>query len=66
VVDKSGLVGKYNLTLHWTPDDAPATSDASVPTLFTAIQEQLGLKLRPGKEEVEALVIDHVAQPTEN
>ncbi len=66
VVDKTGLVGKYNLTLHWTPDDAPATSDASVPTLFTAIQEQLGLKLRPGKEEVEALVIDHVAQPTEN
>ncbi len=66
VVDKTGLTGKYNLMLHWTPDDAPANGDASAPTLFTAIQEQLGLKLRPGKEEVEALVIDHVAQPSEN
>jgi uncharacterized protein (TIGR03435 family) len=66
VVDKTGLVGKYNLMLRWTPEDAPANGDASAPTIFTAIQEQLGLKLRPGKEEVEALVIDHVAQPTEN
>jgi uncharacterized protein (TIGR03435 family) len=65
VVDKTDLTGRYDLKLLWTPDDAPAT-DNSAPSLFTAIQEQLGLKLEPAKEPVPVLVIDHVEPPTPN
>ena len=45
VIDKTGLSGKYNLSRAWTPDDAPPAQDAAAPTLFTALQEQLGQKL---------------------
>jgi uncharacterized protein (TIGR03435 family) len=65
VVDKTGLTGRYDLKLQWAPDDAPAT-DNSAPSLFTAIQEQLGLKLEPAKEAAPVLVIDHVDPPTPN
>lgn len=65
VVDKTKLPDRYDLKLQWTPDDAPAT-DSSAPSLFTAIQEQLGLKLEPVKEAVPVLVIDHVELPTAN
>jgi uncharacterized protein (TIGR03435 family) len=65
VVDKTKLAGRYDLKMQWTPDDAPATDD-SAPSLFTAIQEQLGLKLEPAKEPVPVLVVDRVEQPTPN
>jgi uncharacterized protein (TIGR03435 family) len=65
VVDKTGLTGRYDFKLLWTADDAPAT-DSDPPILFTAIQEQLGLKLEAAKEPVPVLVIDHVDQPTPN
>lgn len=65
VVDKTNLPGRYDLKLEWTPDDAPST-DTSAPSLFTAIQEQLGLKLEPAKEPVPVLVIDHIESPTPN
>jgi uncharacterized protein (TIGR03435 family) len=65
VVDKTGLPGRYDFKLLWTADDAPAT-DSDPPTLFTAIQEQLGLKLESAKEPVPVLVIDHVDQPSPN
>jgi uncharacterized protein (TIGR03435 family) len=65
VVDKTGMSGRYDFKLRWTPDDAVA-SDTDPPTLFTAIQEQLGLKLEAAKEPVPVLVIDHVDQPTPN
>jgi uncharacterized protein (TIGR03435 family) len=65
VVDKTGLTGRYDLKLQWTPDDAP-TTDNSAPSLFTAIQEQLGLKLEPSKEAVPVLIIDHIESPTPN
>jgi uncharacterized protein (TIGR03435 family) len=65
VVDKTGLTGRYDFKLAWTADDATA-ADGDPPTLFTAIQEQLGLKLEPAKEPVPVLVIDHVDQPTPN
>jgi uncharacterized protein (TIGR03435 family) len=65
VVDKTGLIGRYDFKLLWTADDAAAT-DGDPPTLFTAIQEQLGLKLEAAKEPVPVLVIDHVDQPTPN
>jgi uncharacterized protein (TIGR03435 family) len=65
VVDKTGLPDRYDLKLKWTPDDAPVRED-SAPALFTAIQEQLGLKLEPAKEAVPVLVIDHIAPPSAN
>jgi uncharacterized protein (TIGR03435 family) len=66
VVDKTDLTGRYDLKLQWTPDGAPATTEDSAPSLFTAIQEQLGLKLEPAKEPVPVLVIDHIDPPTPN
>lgn len=65
VVDKTNLADRYDLKLQWTPDDAPAT-DNSAPSFFTAIQEQLGLKLEPAKEPVPVLIIDHIDLPTPN
>jgi len=65
VVDKTGLDGRYDLKLEWTPDDV-VPSDTDPPTLFTAIQEQLGLKLEPAKEPVPVLIIDHIEPPSPN
>jgi uncharacterized protein (TIGR03435 family) len=78
VVDQTGLTGKYDLTLRWTPDeaqmalslppDAPNLTriDSTGPSIFVALQEQLGLKLESAKGPVEVLVIDHVERPGEN
>jgi len=67
VVDKTGLKGKFDLSLTWSPDDeSAAASDSSAPSLFTALQEQLGLRLQPAKGPVETLVVDHVEIPSEN
>jgi uncharacterized protein (TIGR03435 family) len=72
VVDDTGLTGYYNAGLHWTPDDLNASdsqpcgaSDNSI-SIFTALEEQLGLKLVPSKGPVQTLVIDHVERPSEN
>jgi uncharacterized protein (TIGR03435 family) len=65
VVDKTNLADRYDFKLEWAADDAP-TADNSAPSLFTAVQEQLGLKLEPAKEPVPVLVIDHVDLPTPN
>ncbi len=67
VIDKTGLPGHYDFVLKWYDDhgtDVPP--DGSAPVIFTALQEQLGLKLVPGKGPVEVLVVDHVEMPTEN
>ena len=67
VIDKTGLAGNYRLTLQWTPDGAPvSTDDNAPPSIYTAVQEQLGLKLQPAKGPVEVLVVDHVAMPSDN
>jgi len=82
VVDKTGLSGIYDFTLKWTPmattvagstdsngsaqTEGGAAVDATGPSLLTALEEQLGLKLDPQKGPVEVLVIDHVEQPTAN
>jgi uncharacterized protein (TIGR03435 family) len=65
VVDKTGLTGIYDITLRWSPDDI-GSSDASFPSLFTALQEQLGLKLEYEKNPVDIIVIDHIGKPSEN
>jgi len=71
VLDNTGIAGRYDLTLKWTPDDGPppmlnGEPDTSAPNLFTAIQEQLGLKLEPTKAPVPVLVVDHAEMPSEN
>lgn len=82
VLDKAGLTGQYDITLKWAPDEGtrpmpggpggspPGADNAppqdSGPSIFTAIQEQLGLKLESTKGPVETLVIDHVETPSEN
>ncbi|MGD1064609.1 MAG: TIGR03435 family protein [Terracidiphilus sp.] len=68
VIDKTGLTGQYDLRLHWTPNTAAGGDEPAdaPPDLFTAIQEQLGLKLQPAKGPVETLVIDHLDKPTAN
>ena len=75
VVDNTGLTGNYNFTLKWTPDlgggasgpdGGGAAPDPTGPSLFTAIQEQLGLKLDATKAPVDTLVIDSVEMPSGN
>ncbi len=77
VVDKTGIPGVFDFTLRWTPNESqfagtgirvpqPTDDPNAPPELFTAIQEQLGLKLEPMKAPVDVLVVDHVERPSEN
>lgn len=71
VVDKTGLMGYYNFTLRWTLDEgippaSGAPKDTSAPSIFTAVQEQLGLKLERMKAPVQVLVVDHLERPSAN
>ena len=72
VVDKTGMDGRFDLTLAWTPDDPSAGASASSidggggPSIFTALQEQLGLKLKPAKGPVPILVVDQMERPSQN
>ena len=80
VVDQTGITGRWDFTLVWTPDEfqfaglgggrglppPPNNGGAAPPDLFTAIQEQLGLKLESTKAPAEVLVIDKVEKPSEN
>ncbi|HTC89041.1 MAG TPA: TIGR03435 family protein [Bryobacteraceae bacterium] len=77
VVDQTGLPGRYDFLLTWTPDETqfgglgvkvpPPTDKADAPPdLFTAIQQELGLKLESTKASVDVLVVDKVEKPTEN
>jgi uncharacterized protein (TIGR03435 family) len=63
VIDNTGLGGEYDFRLAWT--DLPAIGSDD-PSLFTAIQEQLGLKLEPAKGRVQVTVIDSIGRPSEN
>ena len=57
VLDRTGLTGVYDFMLEWMPDSI-AGADTSAPSLFTAVQEQLGLRLEAQKGPVEILVVD--------
>lgn len=65
VVDETGLTGKYDLTLKWTPDEERGAADAG-PSIFTAVQEQLGLKLKSTTGPVDTIVVDHIERPSPN
>jgi uncharacterized protein (TIGR03435 family) len=78
VVDNTGLSGRWDFTLKWTPDETqftgmgmkvppPAADEANAPPpLFTAIQEQLGLKLEAQKVDAPVMLVDHVEHPSPN
>jgi bla regulator protein blaR1 len=82
VIDQTGIQGKYDFTLEFAPErpeplpgtagappmgmKGPPPPDPNAPSIFTAIQQQLGLKLEPQKGPVEVLVIDHIEKPSEN
>jgi uncharacterized protein (TIGR03435 family) len=82
IIDHTSLAGRFDIRLQWTPsaaenlflvpteiidmNGATVRPDASGPSIFSAIQEQLGLKLESAKAPVEVLVIDHVEKPSEN
>jgi bla regulator protein BlaR1 len=81
ILNQTGLKAKYDFTLKWTPDEghpemfkgagalpseAAPPPDTSGPTIFTAMQEQLGLKLEAQKSSMPVLIVDHIERPTEN
>jgi bla regulator protein blaR1 len=81
VIDKTGLTGEYDFTLEWTPEpgqggpesiglppalDSPRASDSNGPSIFTALQEQLGLRLDAQKGPIDIIVIDRPVKPDEN
>jgi bla regulator protein blaR1 len=74
VLDRTGFTGTFDLTLKYTPDQPPRTApgpgavapDPLGPSLFTALEEQLGLKLDSQVAPVDVLVVDHVEEPTPN
>jgi uncharacterized protein (TIGR03435 family) len=80
VVDQTGLTDKYDFQLKWTPDESqfaqfrgtgavvppPSDDPKAAPNLYTAMQEQLGLRMGPAKFPDDVIVIDHVEKPSEN
>lgn len=77
VVDRTGLPGRFDFTLNWTPDEsqgrsfgprppAPTPDSNAPPGFFTAIQEQLGLRIEPQTAPVDIIVIDRVEKPSDN
>jgi uncharacterized protein (TIGR03435 family) len=66
IVDQTGLTGRYDIKLHYVPDEARATDPNAPPGLFTAIQQQLGLKLEATKAQTDVFVIDRAERPSPN
>ena len=78
ILDQTGLTGKYDFELRWTPDQSSPNNalgetltqqtpvDPDQPNIFTALQEQIGLKLESGKGPVAVMVVDHIETPSAN
>jgi uncharacterized protein (TIGR03435 family) len=66
VVDKTGFTGFYQIDLNFAPDPLPPGADPNFPSLFTALREQLGLRLVPELGQVDTFVIESVQRPSEN
>jgi uncharacterized protein (TIGR03435 family) len=70
VLDRTGFAGRFDVNLKWAPDGVapgnPALASPDLPSIFTALEEQLGLKLESGKAPIDVLVIDRIERPSEN
>jgi bla regulator protein blaR1 len=73
VVDETGLTGTFDFTLEWTPEPdhaappgAALSTEPDAPSFMGALNDQLGLKLKPGKASLPILIVDHVERPSEN
>lgn len=70
IIDKTGLTGVYDLELKWTPENRVTADNGSAadapPAIFTALREQLGLRLSPAKAPVPTVVVERILQPEEN
>jgi uncharacterized protein (TIGR03435 family) len=66
VLDRTGLTGRFDIHFEFVPSTAVLSADDTGRSIFTALQDQLGLRLSPGKGPVEVLVIDHVERPSQN
>lgn len=66
VVDRTALAGAYDFDLHFDPHDSPADTENGDPGFFTAVEEQLGLKLQSTRASVPVLAVDHIERPTPN
>jgi uncharacterized protein (TIGR03435 family) len=64
VVNQTGLEGTYDFTLEWAPEGADASDPR--PSIFTALEEQMGLKLKPARGPVDAIVVDAIKRPSQN
>ena len=73
VANKTGISGSYDVALRWartgsaaTATDDGSTQEENAPSFFTAIQEQLGLRLVPTKDQVDYVIVDHIEKPSPN
>lgn len=66
VIDLTGIRGVFDVTLDWTPENAPAAAVETKPPLSMALEDQLGLKLEARKTRVDVIVVDHAERSSEN
>jgi uncharacterized protein (TIGR03435 family) len=66
VIDKSGLTDRYTFRFEFLSPMVSADDDTPLPSLFTALERDLGLKLEPTKASIDVLVIDHIEPPSDN
>lgn len=66
IADKTGLTGKYDFRFEFSPPDVGTSGDFSAPSIFTALEKDLGLKLEAAKIQLDCVVIDHIQQPSDN
>jgi len=66
VIDRTGLTGQFDFDVDFAPFDSDVPADSNAPSLFTALQEQLGLRLETTKAPLDGLAIDRAERPSEN
>ena len=66
VIDRTGLTGMYNVLLKWRPSLSPDAPPGDAVSIFTAVQEQLGLRLESGTAPLDVVVVERIKRPTEN
>jgi uncharacterized protein (TIGR03435 family) len=66
MIDDTGLTGRFDVDLRWAPDGVVSNASTDGPSIFTAVQEQLGLRLQARRTARDVLVIDHIERPSED